>query len=146
MKKESDSNEEIWYTLKIHGGYQVIKSMWFVGEIKMLQQAVDFLLEEVGTSEEEIKRLLSIGVQKVNLEPPKTNQQALDQLAWLIIIRGKLNDICDRVILLKGKISPIALKKILMRALDISNKIFKIKLNKKSEEAIIDDIIMECLG
>lgn len=141
MKRNINPDKKRRVYLKIHGREQFFSIIRFYGELEALQEAVDFLEKKVGTNEEEIKRLLSIGVQKVNLESPKTTQQALDQLAWLIIIQGKLNDICDRIKFLKRKIPPKSLKDILIQALDISKKIFKTKSIRQAEEVIINAIM-----
>lgn len=141
MKRKINRDKKREVLLLVSGKQQFLKILSYYGELDALQSAVDFLQKEIGTSEKEIIRLLNIGIQKVRFNTPKTTQQALDQLAWLIIIQGKLNDICDRIRFLKGKIPPKSLKDIIMQALDISKKIFETKSIRQAEEAIIDAIM-----
>lgn len=128
MKRKINLKKKKKVLLTIGAKQQLFDVLGFIGDVDALQLAVDFLEKEANTSIEEIKRLLSAGVQKVNLSPYITKQQALDQLAWLIIIQGKISDIKERVEFVKREgINPDFLKKIISMALEISFKILKEK-------------------
>jgi tryptophanyl-tRNA synthetase len=145
MKRKIDPDKKRKVLLSVGAKQQLYEVLGFVGDVDALQLAVDFLEKEANTSIEEIKRLLSAGVQKVNISPyATTKQQALDQLAWLIIIQGKISDIEERMEFVKRKgIDHDFLKKIISMALDISYKIFKEKSDSEKIRRIthlIDNI------
>lgn len=131
MRREADPDKKLEVILKVGGKAQLIKIVGFCGEVEALQQAVDFL-ESLGTSEKEIKRLLFIGAKKTDSGTFKTKQQALDQLAWLVIIQGKMDEMRKRVLFLKDSgANHDFLKQVVVMALRISSKIYKTSDSEK---------------
>lgn len=144
MKRKINRTKKRKILLTIGGKKQLFQITGFYGELKALQEAVNFL-ESIGTSREEIKRMLTEGAKNVKLESPKTKQQALDQLAWLIIIGGKWKDIVKLAHFLKERgANSDFLRKVMIQASEISQKmIFKKKVEEKLTEAIIDFLLKE---
>jgi len=131
MRREADPKKKLKVTLKVGGKKQLFEITGFYGELEALQEAVNFL-EKLGASKGEIKRMLSEGAKRADLCQFKNKQQALDQLVWLAIIQGKMDEMRKRVLFLKDRdANHDFLKQVIIMALRISSKIYKTSDSEK---------------